>query len=274
MATTTVSNAVAERDNSPSGLIEQYRKDFATVLPTHVNPDQWIRLTSGVLRRNTQLAKVARNNPGSFLSAVLDAARLGLEIGDTYHLVPFGNEVVGIADYTGLIELAYRAGEVAAVKVEVVRERDHFRYDLDTMDRPEHRPDWFTDRGQMIGAYAYAVFKSGVVSQVIIRNKAEIEQVRDFARGSKSGDSAWVKWPDRMWKKTVLRELMKFVPTSAEYRLEMARTTEAAQRVAAAPNMPPGVSAPQDDFIDGDFVSVDEPDDTDWPPVPTPGGEQ
>jgi recombination protein RecT len=51
-------------------------------------------MTMGVVRRNKQLALIAQRNPGSFLAAVLDAARLGLEIGDTYHLVPFGNEVV------------------------------------------------------------------------------------------------------------------------------------------------------------------------------------
>jgi recombination protein RecT len=258
---TSVSQAVAQRDNGPAGLIEQYRADFATVLPSQINPDQWVRMTMGVVRRNPQLANIAQRNPGSFLAAVLDAARLGLEIGDTYHLVPFGNEVVGIADYTGLIELAYRAGEVESIKCEVVHSADHFRYEPGEMDRPEHRPDWFGDRGDMLGAYAYAVLKSGAVSQVVVRSRAEIEKVRDGARGSKSKDSPWANWPDRMWRKTVLRELMKFIPTSAEYRREQIRVAAAVEH--AVPRMPEGAGVP---VLEGEFE--------DWPATPEiPAGE-
>jgi recombination protein RecT len=261
----TVSQAVAQRDSGPAGLIEQYRSDFATVLPSQINPDQWVRMTMGVVRRNKQLALIAQHNPGSFLAAVLDAARLGLEIGDTYHLVPFGNEVVGIADYTGLIELAYRAGEVESIKCEIVCAADHFRYEPGEMDRPEHRPDWFGDRGEMLGAYAYAVLKSGAVSQVVVRSRREIEQVRDRARGVNAKDSPWKNWPDRMWRKTVLRELMKFIPTSAEYRREAIRAATAVEHVATAAHMPAGVDAPQDDFIEGEVAE--------WPePAPVPDG--
>lgn len=257
---TSVSNAIAERDNSPSGLIDQYRAEFATVLPSQINPDQWVRMTMGVVRRNPQLANIARRNPGSFLAAALDAARLGLEIGDTYHLVPFGNEIVGIADYTGLIELAYRAGEVGSIKCEVVHANDHFRYEPGVMDRPEHRPDWFGNRGDMLGAYAYAVFKSGAISQVVVRSRTEIEQVRDTSRGAKAQDSPWKKWPDRMWRKTVLRELMKFIPTSAEYRRELARSAAAVDQ--AVVHMPDGAERPHGDILEGEVEGSAE-----WPDV-------
>jgi recombination protein RecT len=263
---TAVSQALAERDNSPSGLIDQYRADFATVLPSQINPEQWVRMTMGVVRRNKQLALIAKQNPGSFLAAVLDAARLGLEIGDTYHLVPFGNEIQGIADYTGLIELAYRAGATASIKVEVVRAGDSFEYVPGEHDRPIHKPDWFGDRGELIGAYAYAVFKDGSVSQVIVRSKAEIEEVRAKARGANSKDSPWNVWPDRMYRKTVLRELMKFIPTSAEYRREQERAAVEAERVSTAHELPPPVEA---DAIEGEITDV-----TDWPEVAeVPGGD-
>lgn len=260
----TITNAVAQRDSSPSGLIEQYRSDFATVLPSQINAEQWVRMTMGVVRRNKQVALIAQRNPGSFLAAVLDAARLGLEIGDTYHLVPFGNEIQGIADYTGLIELAYRAGAVASIKVEVVRQGDAFEYVPGEMDRPSHRPDWFGDRGDLIGAYAYAVFKDGSVSQVVVRSRAEIEEVRSKARGSSSKDSPWNVWPDRMYRKTVLRELMKFIPTSAEYRAEQHRSAVALEQVAVKAELPQVAEA---DAIEGEFEE--------WPePAEVPGGGQ
>lgn len=260
--TETVSTAVERRDDGAGALITKYRADFATVLPSHLPADQWVRLTAGVLRRNPQLARVAQHNPGSFLAAALNAARLGLVIGDTYHLIPFGNEIVGIADYTGLIELVYRAGAVASVKCEVVYSNDVFEYEPGVMDRPIHRPDWFGDRGQMLGAYAYAVLKDGSTSQVVVRSAREIAQVQAVSRSSKAKDSPWTVWPDRMWRKTVLRELTKFVPSSAEYRQEAARADAAAAQVAESNQLP---AASVDDTVDGEFVE-------EWPETAQPGG--
>ncbi|MEY9260418.1 recombination protein RecT [Brevibacterium epidermidis] len=200
-----------------SQTIDRYRTDFTAVLPTHINPEQWVRVTIGVIRRNPRLIEILQTNPGTMLAAMMDAARLGLEIGDTYHLVPFKNEIVGVTDYTGLIELMYRAGAVSAVKAEVVRQADRFDYSP-AMDRPDHRPDWFADRGPVVGAYAYAEMKDGGVSKVVVRSQAEIEQVKDVSAAAKSNDSPWQKWPDRMALKTVVRELAKFVPTSAEHQ--------------------------------------------------------
>lgn len=264
--TQTVTDAVAKRDNT-TAFLKPYLPDFRAVLPTHINAEQWIRLTTGVLRRNPKLAQIAASNPGSLLAALLDAARLGLEIGETYHLVPFGNEVVGIADYTGLLELAYRAGEVAAIKCEIVYERDGFEYEPGTMDRPMHRPDWFAaTRGKMIGAYAYAEMKGGAVSQVVVRSASEIEQVRKVSRGSDKSDSPWRQWPDRMWRKTVLRELMKYIPTSAEYRREKVRVEAEVARVAQVHDLPPAPTDLPD--VDGEVV---EPE---WPETAQPGGAE
>lgn len=255
----TVSDALARRDGITS-FMEPYRADFAAVLPSHVKPEQWLRLTAGVLRRNEGLAKVARSNPGSLVAAMFDAARLGLEIGETYHLVPFGNEIIGITDYTGLIELAYRAGEVTSITAEVVYSNDVFDYRKGVgMLRPRHEPDWFGDRGDMIGAYAYAELRNGFTSHVIVRNKAQILDVRNVSRAANAKDSPWQRWPDRMWRKTVLRELMKFVPTSAEYRAEVIRATAVTADVAAKHALP----APLGELPDLDGEVMGEA----WPEV-------
>lgn len=238
-----IAKAIAERDAGPSQLIETYRADLTAVLPRHVKPEQWMRLSVGLLRKNRQLAQVAAANPWSLMSALLDCARLGLEPGVTYHLVPFGSEIVGISDYKGLIELMYNSGSIASVKSEVIREADldrhpvdgqpRFLWEPDEMDRPRFKPDWFADRGDLIGAYAYAIMDDGAVSQVIVMNKREIEQIRAVSKTAKKADSPWNVWPDRMWRKTVLRQLAKFVPTSTE------RLTAVADRVDAVPALEP-----------------------------------
>jgi len=258
---TTQSIEKALADKKALAVISQYRGDFAAVLPTHMTArvDQWLRLTQGALRRSDALQAVLKNNPGSVLAALLDCARLGLEIGDTYHLVPMGGAVVGMPDYTGLIELIYRADGVQTVQCGIVYERDlehhicesgarmpRFKFIKSEMDRPYHAPDWFSDRGQMIGAYAYAEMRGGGVSHVVLRNKAEIEKVRAVSKTANHADSPWNKWPDRMWLKTVIRELAKFVPTSAEDRRGLT--------IADLGDPPPPVRLDDGDFVDGEII--------------------
>ena len=235
---TTVTAAVAQRDAGPADLVRQSRPWFATIVPSHIDAQAFVAMTIGYLRRQPKLAAAAGRNPASFMAALSECARLGLVPGDTFHLVPFEDrrndtvEITGITDYTGEIELMYRAGAVASVKAEIVCRRDRFVFTTD-MDRPEHAPDWFSDRGELIGAYAYAVMKDGATSKVIVYSKAEIDKVRAV---SKAGDKGpWADWYDRMALKTVLHRLAHFVPTSAEYRREQLRAAaEVAQSVNTA----------------------------------------
>lgn len=261
-----ISNAIAKRDESPAGLVQQYKADFTQVLPSHVKGDQWVRVATGLLRRNQDLAKAAQRNPGSFLAAMLDCARQGLEPGDTYHLVPIGGEIVGITDYTGLVELMYRSGAISTVIAQVVYANDEFRWEPGITERPQHKANWFGDRGDMVGAYAYAVFKDGATSDVIVRNRAEIDKVKAVSKTAKSSSSPWNQWPDRMWKKTVLRELAKTVPTSAEYMTLQARAAEAATATGGSTPLPTGpLPAPQPavdpdagEVLEGELID-DEP---------------
>jgi recombination protein RecT len=255
VTTQTVSNAVAQRDRGPHALIEQYSNDFATVLPTHIKPATFVRLAQGLLRRNDKVKEVAERNSGSFLAALLDCARLGLEPGDTYHLVPFGNEITGIVDYTGEIELIYRAGAVSSVKAELVYSNDYFQYEP-SMDRPQHRVDWFADnRGQLIGVYAYAVMKDGSTSRVVVMNRKQIEQIKAVSKTANRSDSPWKLWEDRMWLKTAVHQLAKWVPTSAEYIREMLRAGAEAQRIVNAPTTGPSEVASDGKVIDGEVAA-------------------
>lgn len=246
--TETVSTAVTKAE--PSAIIQRYAGDFTAVLPSHIKPEQWLRLTQGVFRRDEKLAGILRRNPGSVLAALLDAARLGLDVGDTYHLVPFKDEVVGISDYTGLIELMYRAGAVASVKAELVRAADEFEFDP-SMNKPHHRPDWFGDRGDIIGAYAYADMKDGSTSKVVVRSRSEIDKVRNSSPSAKHSDSPWNKWYDRMALKTVVRELAKFVPTSPEFIREAVRAAASAQ---VASQHEARVDVDTGEILDGEVV--------------------
>jgi recombination protein RecT len=242
--TETVGNAIATRDNTPSGMIATYQDSFAAVLPSHVKPATFVRLAQGTLRRDKYLAKVATQNPASLMTALLECARKGLEPGtEEFYLVPFGNEVTGITGYQGHIELIYRAGAVASVKAEVVREGDHFHYEPATMDRPDHKVDWFEDRGDLKGVYSYAVMKDGSTSRVIVLNRKQIAAIKRESKGSDKPSSPWQKWEEAMWLKSAVKQLQKWVPTSAEYRREQLRA--AAEIHAAGLGQPVASQVPQ-----------------------------
>lgn len=248
------STAVATRDNSPSGLVKNFSADFAAVLPSHIKPETWVRLAQGALKKGkkircedgvvrTELEIAANNNPGVFLGYLLDAARMGLEPGtEQYYLTPHKNkgqlEILGIPGYQGYIEQMYRAGATSSVVAECVYTGDSFDYEPGFHERPIHKIDWDAeDRGRLRLVYAYAKMKDGATSRVVVLNRAQIKKIRAKAQGSKSEYSPWNTDEDAMWLKSAVRQLKKWVPTSAEYLREQLR---AVRDVTAEINARPG----------------------------------
>lgn len=269
--TTTIKGAVAKRDSGPGALILQYQTDFEEVLPTHIKPATFVRLSQGLLRRNEKLAAAAEDNPSSFVAALLECARLGHEPGtDQFALVPFkdkitGVEIIGIEQYQGVIERMYRAGAVVSVKAEVVKAGDllpdaegrpRFEWAPNRMDWPHHEPDWFEERGGLIGVYAYAEMRDGSFSRVAFLNRVDVMKHKAKARGTDSANSPWKCWEESMWLKSAVHELEKWVPTSSEIRGHQLHAAPGVQRprLAAVPNE----SAPRkDEVVDAELV--DEP---------------
>lgn len=288
----TVSNAVAQRDNSPVALIATYSNDFSRVLPSHIKPDTWVRLAQGALKKGKriddkrdpnfgrfELEVAAQNNPGVFLAALLDAARLGLEPGtEAYYLTPRkvkGRlEILGIVGYQGYVELMYRAGAIASVVVKAVRENDEYEFTAGSVDFhqpprwvgpqvvPYHKyPAFARDevRGALIGVYAYARMKDGAVSQVVELDADDIARIKRVNPASSGEYSPWTNWEESMWLKSAARQLRKWVPTSAEFIREQARALAEANRVAEQHGAPAPTSV-SDDAIEGEIVEQPWPD--------------
>ena len=294
MTDTTVSSAVAVRDNGPGAMVEQYRHEYAALVPSHVNADQWIRLAVGAIRGNRMLEQAAKTDIGVFLRELKTAARLGLEPGtEQFYLTPRKSKahdykfiIQGIVGYQGIIELIYRAGAVSSVVVETVRAKDSFRYVIGRDERPVHDVDWFSgDRGELVGVYAYAVMKDGATSKVVILNRQQVMDAKaksDSASGKGADYSPWNTNEEAMWLKTAARRLAKWVPTSAEYMREQLRAqAEVAAELPSgfAPALPQssadipddGDSAMDDDGpIEAEFVD-EEPRPAQWPAAAQPG---
>jgi recombination protein RecT len=233
--TQTVADAKAEQHqqqaSGPGAVIEKYRPDLSIVLPSHIRADTWMRVAMGATRKSPQLRTACDASPETMMAALYEAARLGLEPGtDEYYLTPRRNkkggwEVLGIVGYRGEVELMYRGGAVSSVIVCDVREGDIFQWRPGEMDRPTHHPrvgvglEWFTaDRGETVGAYAYAIMKDGTVSNVVIADQRRIKRAMDASATAGTAYSPWASDYGAMVLKTAAHDLEKWVPTSAEYR--------------------------------------------------------
>ena len=201
-------------------LIEQYSGEFAKILPRHIGAGRYERwaiscLRKGLAGNQAEAWRRILSEPAGQLSvmhALLDCASLGLEPGRTYHLVPFGGEVTGITDYKGEIELIHRATPRAVVVAQLVRGKDDFAMTGANVP-PRHDADWFApDRGPVVGGYAYADYGGQVYSLVVRMGEDEFLKHRDKAKTK----NVWDEWPDAMRLKTLVHQLRKWVPWSAD----------------------------------------------------------
>jgi recombination protein RecT len=298
MTAQTVGTAVAttQQTNSPSALIKRHMADFAQVLPSHIKPETWVRLAQSALKRGKrvqqngketdryELEQAALNNPGLFMATLLDAARLGLEPGtEQYYLTPRrvkgkGLEILGIPGYQGYIELMYRAGAVSSVVVEIVRQADTFRFMPGRDEIPHHEIDWDAeDRGELRLTYAFARMKDGSTSKVVVLNRNDIARIKKSATGAESDYSPWKTHEESMWLKSAVRQLQKWVPTSAEYIREQLRAVAdvQAEQQQRRDYAGPSVLVPDPDFVEGEIVeqAAEEDEDAARPDGP-PANEQ
>jgi recombination protein RecT len=153
----------------------------------------------------------------------MSAAQLGLEpntpLGQAY-LIPYKNkgvdEVQFQLGYKGLIDLAYRSGEVELVQAHIVYENDEFICEYGLEPKIVHKPA-DSDRGEPIKVYAMFKTKSGgygfdVMSMDDVRRHAE-----KYSQAYKSGFSPWKTNFEEMAKKTVLKKVLKYAPLKSDF---------------------------------------------------------
>lgn len=214
-----------ELAQGPSRLLEALEPEFGKILPARIGAERFTRWALTVLRKPELIrARVLETDAGrlSVMAALMDCASLGLEPGRTYHLVPFGGKdaegrqlpktVTGIVDYKGEIELITNAQRCTVV-AQLVREKDlpdHFAMTGANVP-PRHDPDWFADRGEIAGGYAYADFGDGLYSLVVRMTEADFRKHREVAKTKE----VWDAWPEPMRLKTLVHQLRKWVPWSA-----------------------------------------------------------
>lgn len=210
--------------NSEPKTMQSYIKamdgEIKKALPSVITPERFTRMVLSAISTTPALGSCT---PKSFLGAMMSAAQLGLEpntpLGQAY-ILPYKNhgtlEAQFQIGYKGLIDLAYRSGEVEVIQSHIVYENDEFECNYGLEPTLKHTPA-STNRGEPIKVYALFKTKSGgfgfeVMSMEDIRNHA--------AKYSKSYGSDFSPWKtsfEEMAKKTVLKRVLKYAPLKSDF---------------------------------------------------------
>ncbi len=200
--------------------IRQMQGEIKKALPSVMTPERFSRIVLSALSTNPKLAETT---PQSFLGAMMTAAQLGMEpntpLGQAY-LIPYWNSKTKTLEcqfqlgYKGLIDLAYRSGEVSTIMAQVVYENDEFAYSFGLEPKLVHCPA-LRDRGNP--QYVYAMFrtKDGGFGYEVM----SMEDIRAHAqRYSKAYSSGpWQTNFEEMAKKTVLKRVLKYAPLKSDF---------------------------------------------------------
>jgi len=203
-------------------LFKRMAPEIAKVLPKHIKSDHLLRVALTEIRKNPKLLECSSQ---SLLGALMLAAQLGLEPGILGHayLIPYYNsktrstEVQFQIGYKGYIDLVRRSGELQTLDVYEVCRNDVFEYEYGLTPKLMHRPA-LENRGEVYCYYAIAKLKDGGFSYLVM----SIQDVEKFRKRSKSPDyGPWVTDYDAMAKKTVIKQLAKYLPLSTEIQTQI-----------------------------------------------------
>lgn len=212
-----------ERHQAPArvrDLIERQQVQLARALPAQLSSDRFLRL---VLTEVRAIPALAECTAPSLLGAVMRCAQLGLEPGGTLGhcwILPFKNNQSGLHEatfvlgYKGIINLAYRSPNIAAIFAREVRDGDEFdfAYGLDG-DTLRHKPLTTGKRGEAHTWYGLARFKGGGHYLSVV-GREEVEEHRLRSKNPNGG--AWKSDYSAMARKTVIRMMQPFLPLTAE----------------------------------------------------------
>lgn len=243
MATTRGGVMAAKRETTAASpkkgmqdLILSMKPQIEAALPSVLTGERFTRMVLSAMSGTPQLVQC---NPQSFLGAMMQAAQLGVEpntpLGQAY-LIPYRNhgqlECQFQLGYKGLIDLAYRSGEVKDIQAREVHENDVFEYELGLEPKLKHIPA-VKDRGAVIMYYAVFHTKDGGYGfEVMSRTDVE-DHMKKFSKAANSSFSPWKTNFDEMAKKTVLKKCLKYAPLKTEFVKAVAQDSTIKKTISA-----------------------------------------
>lgn len=208
------------------------KKQIALALPQHLKAERMIRMALTTVRRTPKLLEC---DPMTLVAGIVQASELGLELsgplGQAY-LIPRKNrgqmEATFQIGYRGFIKLAANTGQVAFFNARAVRAGDFFQYELGTSQFVKHRSE--APRGAKITHFYGVLRLKDGSADCEVWSLSDMEEHRDRYRSDKflkDKDKNYLgPWDtdfEAMGCKTMIRELAKRAPLSAELMSQAAR---------------------------------------------------
>ena len=228
-----ISKAAESRKEAPITAVTQQKKpqtlqeyvqrmssQIKLALPANLTPERFERIVLTAISSNPKLQECT---PTSFLGAMMTAAQLGVEpntpLGQGY-LIPRngrnGMECTFQLGYKGMIDLAYRSGDIANIGAYTVYKNDEFHVQFGLNPDITHVP-CMADRGDPIAFYAYYKTKDGGFGFDVMSVEDVRKHAKQFSESVKRGwSSPWDTNFEEMAKKTVLKKVLKYAPLSTE----------------------------------------------------------
>jgi recombination protein RecT len=255
---TTGEIAAKGKPKTLSDYIKNMEGEIAKALPSVITPERFTRMTLTAVRTTPGLAECDKM---SFLAAMMSAAQLGLEpntpLGQAY-ILPFKNNKKGITEvqfqigYKGLIDLAYRSGEVELVQAQCVYENDTFECEYGIEPKLKHIPA-DKNRGELVKVYAMFRTKSGGYGFEVM----SVDDIRQHAsKYSKAYGSQYSPWKtsfEEMAKKTVLKRVLKYAPLKSDFVRAIVQDSTIKNEISEDMY---SVPAEQADIIDTEYSNV------------------
>lgn len=232
-----ITKAAESRKEAPVAAVTQQKKpqtlqeyvqrmssQIALALPANLTPERFQRIVLTAISSNPKLQECT---PQSFLGAMMTAAQLGVEpntpLGQGY-LIPrkakkgdqYINEATFQLGYKGMIDLAYRSGNISNIGAYTVYKNDEFHVQFGLNPDIVHVPA-MTGRGDPIAFYAYYKTKDGGFGFDVMSVEDVRQHAKQFSESVKRGwSSPWDTNFEEMAKKTVLKKVLKYAPLSTE----------------------------------------------------------
>lgn len=222
--TNAIAKAKEAKLDKPQKTLRDYIKsmegEIKKALPSVLTPERFTRM---MLSAVSNTPKLPECTPKSFLAAMMSAAQLGLEpntpLGQAY-LIPFKNkgvlEVQFQVGYKGLIDLAYRSGEVDIIQAQAVHENDEWECEFGIEPKLRHVPA-DTNRGEVVRYYAMFRTKTGGYGFEVMSVDDIKAHAQKYSQSFNSSFSPWKSNFDAMAKKTVLKQCLKYAPMKSDF---------------------------------------------------------
>jgi len=226
---------------------DTFKEALSNIATKYMTADKVVKIALLAASRQPKLFNCTKQ---SFIQSAIKAAELGLDFaGQTGqgYLIPYGSECQFIPGYQGLLELAYRSGQVSYIDAQIVYAKDKFDYDLGDKPFISFKPNLLEDdRGKPVCAFAIVRLKGSEYPKVELMTYKQLMAVKGRSKAANNGP--WKTDEPEMMRKTVVRRAFKYIPKTPEIdtALEADNQMYDLNAQAIAENMNAGVDGLKD----------------------------